>query len=70
MTEQNHGDREIDVNKLVRQDLARRTRRGFGGIISPVTDALTGRIRIKTRKQVGTVDWLQTKLVSRGSRNE
>lgn len=70
MTEQNHGNRGIDVNELVRKDLAKGTRKGPGSIISPLIDTLTGRIRIRPKKQISTVDWLQTKLVSRGSRNK
>ena len=70
MIEQNHGNRGIDVNKLVRRDLARGTRRGSGSFISPLIDTLTGRIRIRPEKQISTVDWLQTNLVSRGSRNK
>lgn len=72
MTEQNHGNRGIDVNELVRQDLARNMRRGnpFVQGLFKVARSLTGQPRIELEKSVPTVDWLQTKLVSRGSRNK
>ena len=70
MTEQNHGDRGIDVNKLVRQDFAKSMRRrnvlrqGF----SNVAGSLTGQPRINPGASVLTVDWYRTKLASRGTR--
>ena len=72
MTEQNHGGRRIDINKLVREDFARSMRRrnvlkqGF----SNVAGSLTGQPRINPGASVSTVDWFQTRLVSQGSRNK
>ena len=70
MTEQNHGDRGIDVNKLVRQDFAKSMRRrnvlrqGF----TNVAGSLTGQPRIELGESAPTVDLYLTRLASRGTR--
>lgn len=70
MTEQNHGDRGIDVNKLVREDLARSMRRRNvlkQGFLN-VARSLTGRHRIELGESVPIVDLYLTDLASRGTR--
>jgi len=70
MTEQNHGDRGIDVNILVRQDLAgsMRHRNVLKQGFLNVARSLTGKHRIELGESVPTVDLYLTRLASLGAR--